>query len=152
MCFPPPSSLANRDEEDVALVGDIQARHALTLAHQGVCSACSGLMSAALVVGSENYFGHPLHALYECAQCEFHLHATLGEVVLDHPAVVSLFYDHGIDLRSMPRWELDFCFDEQYVERISEEPLRGRISIPCKGEMLELTLGETGGVIDTYYQ
>lgn len=83
-------------------------------------------MRASLVSGSEKYFGQPLHALYECGQCEFHLHATLGKVVLDHPTVVSLFHDYGIGLRSVPRWELGFCFDEQYVERVSEEPLRGR--------------------------
>ncbi len=44
-----------------------------------------------------------LDALYECGQCESHLYATLGEVVLNHPAVVSLFHDYGIDLRSVPR-------------------------------------------------
>ncbi|WP_456237577.1 DUF7351 domain-containing protein [Halocatena halophila] len=84
-----------------------------------------------------------------CALCEFHLHATLGEIVLDHPAVVSLFHNHGLDLRSVPRWELDFCFDEQYVKRISEDSLRGRVVVSCDNEMLELTLGETGTVINT---
>lgn len=96
----------------------------------------------------EAYFHHPVHTTYDCPRCAFRFHASLGEVVLDHPAVVSLFYRHGSDLRAVPRWELAFPFDTQYVERLRDDPLRGRVSVPCEEERLELTLDETGTVID----
>jgi len=144
----PPGGLANWDETNFAVAGDVWGRHELSLAQQGICPACGGQMDAALVPGSDEYFGHPLHVRYECNRCEFHPRASLGEVVLDHPAVVSLFYDHGIDIRSVPRWQLNFCFDGYYIEIISKDPLRGRVSVPCEDETLQLKLDTAGTVVE----
>jgi len=148
----PPGGLTNWDESDLAVAGDIWGRHNLSLAQQGICPACGGQMGAALVLGSDDYFGHSLHVRYECDRCEFHPRASLGEVVLNHPAVVSLFHDHGMDIRLVPRWQLDFCFDGHYIEITSEEPLRGRVFVPCEDEVLQLSLDTTGTVVGSQYK
>lgn len=133
--------------------GRAQARAAL--AHQGVCSACSGRMRASLVSGSEKYFGQPLHALYECGQYEFHHHATLSEVVLDHPTVVSLFHDYG---SIFDRCRGDRCRggNSASVSTSSTSNASPRShfesGVSCEGVVLGLTLGETGRVIGTARQ
>ncbi|WP_425504261.1 DUF7351 domain-containing protein [Saliphagus infecundisoli] len=147
----PPGGLPNWDETDLAVAGDVWGRHELSLAQQGMCPACGSQMSAALVSGSDEYFGHPLHVRYECNRCEFHPRASLGEAVLGHPAVVSLFHDHGTDIRSVPRWQLSFCFDDDYIEVTSQNPLRGRVFVPCGDEVLDLSLDTTGEVVKTRY-
>jgi hypothetical protein len=48
----------------------------------------------------------------------------------------------------VPRWQLNFCFDGYYIEIISKDPLRGRVSVPCEDETLQLKLDTAGTVVE----
>ena len=130
----PPAGLDGRTTERLALAHDRWKRARLRLAAAGVCPACGGRMTAALVDGSPDYFDHPVHVRYECRNCTFHPRETLGERVVHHPATVALFYDHGSDVDATPCWELPFCFDDEYVETDGE--VGARLRVPCEDEEL----------------
>lgn len=75
------------------------------------------------------------------------MRAIVGAVVLDHPAVVTFLFDHGIDLRETPIWKLDWVLDPTTtVER--EEPLQLTASFALEGAELRMTLDEALEVLD----
>jgi hypothetical protein len=101
-------------------------------------------MTAALVPGSSEYFDRPMRVRYECQHCTFHPRQSLGEAVLDYPAVVAFFYEHGADVREIPRWQLPFCYDCNCIEKVSDDPLRGAVVVAFEGKRLRATLGADG--------
>ena len=140
----PPGGLVDRNGDALAHAAEQRVRVELTLARRGVCPECAGQMTAALVPGSSEYFNHPVHVRYECQHCTFHPRQSLGEAVLDHPAVVAFFYEHGADVREIPRWQLPFCYDRNYIEKVSDDPLRGAVVVTFEGKRLRATLGADG--------
>ncbi|MWG36629.1 winged helix-turn-helix domain-containing protein [Halomarina oriensis] len=138
----PPAGVDGRTNEELAVAHDRWERARLRLAADGICPACGGRMTADLIpVG--HYHDYPTHVRYECRHCTFHPRETLGERVLRHPATVTLFYDHGVDLAATPCWELPFCFDEDYVET-ETDPLCAHIRVPCEGEELVFAFDADG--------
>lgn len=68
-------------------------------------------------------------------------------VVLDHPAVVSLLHDAGIDLRETPLWELDALITT--TERVaSEDPLRVETVVETDAAALTLRVDASLSVVE----
>lgn len=146
----PPATFAGRSDDELIATVVQRSRSRLTLAGHGVCPACSGRMYGELVRGSKKYFDHPTHVRYECDHCTFHPRVTLGESVLDHPAVISFFYEMDQNLQTIPSWDLPFCFDDHYIDLINDDPLRGQLRITLQSETLILTLSPTALVTDVH--
>jgi hypothetical protein len=85
-----------------------------------------------------------VHVRYECQHCTFHPRQSLGEAVLDHSAIVALFYKHGADVRKIPCWQLPLCYDRDYIEKISDDMLRGAVMVTFEGKRLRATLSADG--------
>jgi hypothetical protein len=65
---------------------------------------------------------------------------------LSHPAVVSFFHDHGVDLDERPIWNVG----PEWAERVvSTDPLAVRVSATLDGETLALYLGRDLTVVHT---
>lgn len=62
-----------------------------------------------------------------------------GTVNLRHPAVVSFFYDHGIDVRQRPYWSPVF-WDGVSVSVVDRGPLRIAIENAVDSEVLRQTV------------
>lgn len=140
----PSGGLSDREVPAVAIAADQHERVKINLAKRGVCPECGGHMDAELVPGSPDYFGHPVHVRHECRRCTFHPRQSLGEAVLDHPEVVTFFHERGRDIREIPRWTLDFCYDRGSVELLAEDPLRGTVDVSCGGDRLRVTIDADG--------
>jgi len=80
-----------------------------------------------------------------CTRCGMGLTVPVGALVVRHPAVVSLYYEHGIDVRERPIWTLDFCTDDG-VTVLSEDPLRYRIDVEPGEDRLRVILDDCGEV------
>lgn len=92
--------------------------------------------------------GSGVRMAYECSQCRLEGQGPLiGELVY-HPAVVSAFYDRGVDVTDMPYWELRHVLDTFEEEVLETAPLRVRVTVPLDDGDLELVVDDAGEVVE----
>ena len=106
----PPIIAASHDSTSLP---EVYSKHLLCEIERincGFCTHCSGRINTRVeemddpeIGGLEGF----LNVVYECCECGGDIHTAVGAAVIDHPAVVSLFHDAGIDVRRTPVWELD---------------------------------------------
>lgn len=158
----PVGGVEGRSTEEVLRAFDRRTRTVISQAVGGVCPWCSGPMTTELHFGdaddgaeaeakTEAYdclpAGH--HVKHGCARCEGGLMTTVGEVLLTHPAVVSFYHERGVDVGSVPTWELEFCVTDRAVAVESTDPLRLRVTVECAGDTLELVVDERLSVLES---
>jgi hypothetical protein len=85
-------------------------------------------------------------ASLDCAACGYALGCPVTLTTLSHPAVVSFFHDHGVDLRERSIWNVGPEWGERVV---STDPLAVRVSATLDGETLALYLGRDLTVVHT---
>lgn len=153
----PPTVLTGRTPAEALQVGELTMRAALDLAVAGVCPVCNGATERTLSRdGSEipvlSLSIDPerdgfVRAWYVCSRCSAWLTRSPGDSVVDHPEVVALYDDHGIDIRSCQRWELPWTVDHSVLDVISEDPFRVRLTVALEGDERVLTLDEAFEVV-----
>ncbi|WP_415381288.1 winged helix-turn-helix domain-containing protein [Halosimplex sp. TS25] len=146
----PPILAARRDDEDLPEVYNKHLLSEIERINRGFCPYCHGRIDASVdemdgpdVDGFDGF----LNVVYACRECGGTVQSAVGAAVIDHPAVVSLFHDAGIDVRATPVWERNALFDAP-GEILSEDPLRVETTIEVGGDALDLTLGEDLDVIE----
>jgi len=145
----PPILAASYDAEELPAVYSKHLVSEIERINRGFCPYCSGRLDSHVeekdkaVEEMEGF----LDVVYECRECGGDLHSAVGAAVIDHPAVVSLFHDAGIDVRRTPIWELDPLFDTA-GEIVSEDPLRVAATVEVGDEALDLVLDEDLNVVE----
>ncbi|WP_255195776.1 winged helix-turn-helix domain-containing protein [Halorarius litoreus] len=154
----PPTALADRTPVKALLVHDLVARTNVTLARRGICPMCNARMDRTL---ARDYSESPVRSFYldedddrgltawhVCSQCGVWVSITPMEAVVDHPAVVELYREHGFDLDSVPRWELPWLVDPSNATVVTDDPLRVTVTVAVEDNELVLTLDEGFEVVD----
>ncbi|WP_158056607.1 winged helix-turn-helix domain-containing protein [Halorussus halophilus] len=128
----------------------------------GVCDACWGPMDGWLHLCDDHAseglcpscgFQESVVARFRCSVCKRHHQMVPWWLVIDHPAVVAFYYDHGVPLQYedgihfQPRIELHLQAHHSQ-ELISTDPPLVRVRIQYEGDELRLTLDEELNVID----
>ncbi|MFB6141036.1 MAG: ArsR family transcriptional regulator [Halosimplex sp.] len=146
----PPIIAASHDPEALPQVYSDHLVSEVERINRGFCPYCSGRIDARVEetddADAEGFEEH-LVVAYECRECGGEIQSVVGAAVIDHPAVVSLFHDAGVDVRRTPVWELDPLFDTP-GEVASEDPLRVDLTLEVGGEALDLRLGEELDVLE----
>jgi hypothetical protein len=138
-----PSLLADHPEEGVVeRVAFLENRYGSYL-RRGICPECQGRVDVELAYGGARV--EQYHYRGECDRCGFLHGVPVGMYVLDHPAVVAFYHDHGVDVRTEPFWTLDFCVPGAETV-LSEDPTRLQVEAECEGERLSVTLTADGTV------
>jgi len=147
----PPGATAGRDLDELIELGTSVNRHHGELARSGTCPQCFGQMDREMRSDEEvvRRFGdHDYVFQATCQQCSLPIGGAVGTLVTLHPAVVSTYHEHGIDVRE--KTILPHEFVPPTV--VSEDPLRLRVDVksPNKDEsqvVVQLTLDETGNIV-----
>jgi hypothetical protein len=126
---------------------------AMTLAVSGVCPVCHGPVDGECAPAAEvgldvddpdgvYVFAAP------CNTCGNRYANTVGSCVLTHPAVVGFLHDHGVDVREVAPWALDFLVHG--AERVdSTDPLRLSVAVDRDGDTLTVTVDRGGTAVST---
>jgi hypothetical protein len=149
----PPAGLDDRTAGELATAFDRWTRHRFRLAMDGVCPSCAGKTATSLVEGGERVeeaeddgdaevTGDGVATVHRCGTCKYEARVPLLGHVARHPAVVSLFYDAGVDVTDLPYWELQALADGYETAVLSEEPWAARVTIETADRRLRLTLDE----------
>ena len=149
----PPGGFRSHEAESLPGAFDRHHRHRIALMADGNCPECGGRVEGhAEVAGETDSSGTdaegeaPIRILasLDCAACGYALGCPVTLTALAHPAVVSFFHDHGVDLRERPIWNVGPEWGERVV---SADPLAVRVSATLDGETLALYVGRDLSVV-----
>lgn len=162
-----PGVLAGRPVETVPDVIEQYARTRFRKAVRGFCYNCDGPTTAELLTAAETTDERsdpsvPLAEIpmvtLECERCGWQTDVNLGIALVDHPAVISFYHEHGVDYRDIPLWRLAVSTpDHASVER--ETPMRASVTYtapsgdegadPESSSELTVTVDESATVLET---
>lgn len=150
--FLPPARVAAATPEEALDTLDRAIRRDITSASSGVCPSCSGRM--AVTVGPDVGYlferkthSFDAHARYHCSLCGQYLESPVGTGLLDHPALVSFFYDRGVDLSDARVWTLPFVHDGSRTTLRSTDPVRVAVTARRDGDELTLVVDDALDVV-----
>ncbi|WP_276260765.1 DUF7351 domain-containing protein [Haloglomus litoreum] len=128
---------------------------------EGVCDECSGPVSTGLTVcedhDEEGVCGNCGRApaalvILSCSVCKNYHAITPRTLVMHHPAVISFFYERGVeieyslgDVERTRRWERLRNRNEDTI--VSTDPPRVEVTVRHEGDELRLTLDEHAAVV-----
>lgn len=138
-----PGGVAERTPDEVVDAFDRRTRHFWRFALSGVCVVCAGRVEGDLrlnpneTLDDDHYLAdHPAVISLSCRRCSFYSHLPVGVTLLSHPAVPGVLYDHGVDVRERPLWELDFVVDPSNVAVREADPPSVAITVRAGRETL----------------
>jgi hypothetical protein len=139
-----PGVISDRDPDDAAAALALLSTGTTELGVAGVCPLCHGHTDGEFVEDSTDG-GYAY--LAPCEACGNQFATSAGGCVASHPAVVSLFDDHGVDVRRRVPWTLPFRqLGAETV--VAEDPLRLRLTVGEElDESLTVTLARDGSVV-----
>lgn len=153
----PPNGLIGRTPEEALLAAERAMRACVHLATGGICPVCNGTVERTL---SQDASGVPVRpgypdpdldssikAWFVCRHCGAWATVSPGEAVVDHPAIVALYSDHGVEIRACPFWELPWTIDPAALEVRSEDPFRVQLTVSIEGAEQVLTLDASFDVV-----
>ena len=130
----PPSAV---EEDRDALLGRVDRynRHRMAMAARGVCPVCVNAMDLAFVPGGDVWSAgaerHDVFVHRSCTHCGREHYMAVGMTLLDHPAVVSFYREHGRDLTTTPHWELEWVMTDEHLTVRSRDPWEFELRIRC---------------------
>lgn len=139
----PPRGFEARSREALLRAVDQRMRYQVALFARGVCHWCGATVSTTVEPADEDEDDdgrRESYVTYVCDACSAGYHATVGESLLTHPAVVSFCHDRGVDLTERPVWELAFAVTDRHTEVRSRDPLRVAVTVPVDDEALEVVV------------
>jgi len=86
---------------------------------------------------------------FGCAHCGNQHYLSVGVALLHESALVSFFDDHGVDLTSVPHWELAFAMTDTALTVESTDPWRVTLSVTRDDETLVLSVDGDLTVVET---
>lgn len=143
----PPALVEMADDEELA---SLLGRYLLTeiqRLNRGFCGYCGGPLDAAIRRDEAGQLPEEWSVAFTCEVCGHVSYSALAGLVLDHPAVVSLLHEVGIDIRETPLWELDPLLGA--TERVvTEDPLLVETVIETDHAVLTLRLDASLSVVE----
>jgi hypothetical protein len=110
-----------------------------------VCPRCAGRIESDPVIPAE---GDRVRVEYVCEHCRHRGDGPLVGRLIKHPAVVSAFYEQGVEVNDLPYWELRRRLDDVEEELVEANPLRVCFTVPLQNGQLELLVDGAGEVIE----
>ena len=152
MVFAPPGTVV--DGETAALLDrlDQYSRHRRLAFVRGVCPTCMNGLEPEVVAVDEPPFDEAhlvdRYVHWTCDRCGDRMYVTVGMAMVQHPAVISFFHDHGVNIAERRLWELEFAMTDRYATVRSTDPWTVALEIPCADEVLELVVDDRLTVLE----
>ncbi|HET7325093.1 MAG TPA: helix-turn-helix domain-containing protein [Halococcus sp.] len=134
----PPGALSGRTREELVETSAQWIWAQFSFIVNGICPNCAGVMTHSITTDPE-YRDREVGLEYDCERCTDHATSTVGSYLIYHPAVIAFYNDHGIDL-SEELWESHIWTSDEYTRVLSDDPWRISVTIPLKGDELEIVL------------
>ncbi|WP_267643642.1 winged helix-turn-helix domain-containing protein [Haloarchaeobius amylolyticus] len=143
----PPGQASGAGSDAVLHACDRRVRHEYEMALDGICNSCGGEMTLDIEAVEEDCGTHDM-ALSQCATCDLQVFAPVELRLLYHPAVLALYWRHGVDATEIPLWELLGHTDAWEKTVTDRDPFAAeiRVRVPDEAESLLVGLDAALGV------
>lgn len=149
----PPSALVDRTPDEILGTMHRLALSDLQTGLAGTCPHCTGRTETDLTACDDHRVAesgfcetcglrNPGEVVVQCATCRHFTVAPVGFAVLDHPAVVAFYHDHGVDVRVDPA-DLTIRATRFPVEVVATDPLELVLTVTAGGDELRLAVDES---------
>ncbi|WP_247729632.1 helix-turn-helix domain-containing protein [Halovivax limisalsi] len=141
----PPVAVAARTVAELKRDFDRWARSWRSLAGSGICPECAGRIDVELgrETSTPTTGDADVRAVISCEQCWVRGGMPPGLTVLDHPAVVSFFWDRGIDVRDRPQWRHAWALADDGLTVVETDPLRVEVTLRVEDDSLTLRIDDS---------
>jgi hypothetical protein len=150
----PPRGATSRTPEELLVAADQRSRHHQSQFIRGVCPWCGSEPETRIETPETSDLAswastpYVVQIVHQCADCGGLAGHSVGKRLLVQPAVVAFYYDHGIDLSTVPSWELELVVTDRFTAVESREPWRISVAVPLDGEALRVELDDSLAVVD----
>lgn len=160
----PAAALANRTPEEVFAAGVFKLLQATRSKMGGLCPQCASAVESTLELCEDHATtrddrcptcgnADAARIYWECPVCKYAGGAAPGTCLIVHPAVVSFYHDHGIEVEGTTT---DFERSKRAVELmrrheqevLSTDPPRVRVTVRAGDDELSLVVDETLTPVD----
>lgn len=143
----PPGIAAGRSGREILELFVRHYHQMVELAVNGTCIQCYGAVNGTF---QKFEIDDKTGYLYEthCDRCGYRHRAPVLALAMQHPEVISLSHENGIQIRETPPWELPFLNPEENVEVRSTDPFRVEARVPVEANEVRLTLDRHGEVLN----
>lgn len=112
-----------------------------------VCPMCANGLDHRFVDAAEtNYPRRDVRTAFvhfSCDHCGYLDYLTVGELLLQHPAVVQFCLTHDVPVVEAPHWELEFVATDTAVSIAGRDPWQVRFTPTFGGETLEVLVDDS---------
>lgn len=142
----PPSAVEGVGQDELLARIDQYNRHHMLAFARGVCPICVNGVDREFISGEEAWtegaerFDLLVHN--SCDHCGNQHYMTVGLALLYRPPLVCFFHERGLDVASVPHWELPFVMTDHDVTVRSRGPWEVALETTRDGDRLELVVDE----------
>ncbi|KAB1193522.1 ArsR family transcriptional regulator [Haloferax sp. MBLA0076] len=158
--FLPPTGLRHRSLKQVYEAQQIWINHKFQTMMEGVCPECTGTVSItpSICESHDAPDGHvcstchtifPIRFHHICDICHMNFEIPCESQMFTHPSAEAFYHERGHD----DVWGHDWLtVSKTILERrvASEDPLEIRVSAAVDGDRIDVTIDETGRVVDLH--
>ncbi len=151
----PPGSLVGSSPDSVATTIDRWCKRMMADAEHGICPNCSDDLNRRVVIPADKdapdwLTGDELEAtvLYNCEHCGERFQSVLQYALLTHPAVISTYYEVGIDLRDRLNWEIP-GIDPTSADVVATDPLAVAVPFTINGIRYQFVVNRSLKLLET---
>jgi DNA-binding transcriptional ArsR family regulator len=148
----PPSAVEGVDRAELLAQVDQYNRHTMLAFARGVCPICVSAVDREFMPGTEAWTEgsdrFDLFVHHTCDHCGNQHFMTVGLAMLYRPAFVCFFHERGLDVTSVPHWELPFAMTDRDVTVHSRDPWEVALETTYDGDRLELVVDEDLALVE----
>lgn len=143
-----PGLAADREPEAVVRAAERRTRSDFDDIFAGDCPKCAGRLDRE--IRELNPLPEdPYLTVNRCRECLAPFGLPLSMWALSHPATVAFYWNHGIDIRSKPIWELfSYLGDGGWTVEAESDPRTYRVTLREDGDELRLAFDDDLAVTD----
>jgi hypothetical protein len=152
----PPGVFEGYDVEEFPEVAQRYGRTLIRQVGNGFCPYCEGRVRPTVGPAHDadssspevpDHLENVPSVAFTCDRCDESVTADLGFALLEHPAVVSFYYDHDVDVREASIWRFGaLSNDRSWIT--DRDPFRAVVTYPAGDEELRLTVDDELNVLD----
>ena len=147
----PPGAVEAREAAGLERAFDRWTRSWNALARAGVCPECGGEVATGL---AETTAGEPtvgdvaVRAALECHECWVRGYLPVGCLLVDHPAVVAFYWQHGRHVGERHLWEYEWAVSAAF-QRVAADGDRVSVRVPVDDDELTVVVDDSLRVRET---
>ncbi|WP_439025668.1 DUF7351 domain-containing protein [Haloarchaeobius sp. DT45] len=153
--YVPPRGVEARSREDLLVAADRRNRMETASLVRGVCPWCAGYVDTAVrkrdpeepLPASGDRRPLEVYVEHHCESCTGFHYTPVGETLRYHAEVIAFYADHGYDLHTIPKWELEWAVTDHSLTWYGPNPWDLRVEIPLDSDVLSVRLDGEATVV-----